>query len=289
MQELSLNGIDLAYIERGQGQPVLFVHGGIGDYRDWERQVEAFGSRYRAIAVSCRGHWPNRKPEPGEHIPLDTFVEDLATFIRVLEAAPVHLVGHSSPGGFGSLVLARRYPELLRSLVLLEPPALTLLGVNIPPAPPQLLRLLVRSPRAGSGLIKFGAKGIGPAMKAFDRGDDEAGLRIFIAANTSERTLASLPADKFQRYVDNVGSLKAQIKAGFPEFGEADARSIQVPALLVAGTGTPAHLLAVTDRLEALLPDVRRLDIAGATHNMFDSHPAEFNAGVLEFIGGQND
>ena len=67
MQELSLNGIDLAYIERGQGQPVLFVHGGIGDYRYWERQVEAFGSRYRAIAVSCRGHWPNRKPEPGTY------------------------------------------------------------------------------------------------------------------------------------------------------------------------------------------------------------------------------
>jgi pimeloyl-ACP methyl ester carboxylesterase len=31
---------------------------------------------------------------------------------------------------------------------------------------------------------------------------------------------------------------------------------------------------------------VRLVDIAGATHNMFDSHPAEFNAGVLDFIGG---
>jgi hypothetical protein len=72
-----------------------------------------------------------------------------------------------------------------------------------------------------------------------------------------------------------VGSLKAQLTAGFPEFGEADARSIQVSALLVARTETPAHLLAVTDRLEPLLPDVRRLDIAGAAHNMFDSHPTE--------------
>ena len=52
---------------------------------------------------------------------------------------------------------------------------------------------------------------------------------------------------------------------------------------LISGSDTvdPAY----GDRLEALLPDVRRLDIAGATHNMFDSHPAEFNAGVLEFIG----
>lgn len=280
MQELSLNGIDLAYIERGQGQPVLFVHGGIGDYRDWERQVEAFGSRYRAIAVSCRGHWPNRKPEPGEHIPLDTFVEDLAAFIRVLEAGPVHLVGHSSPGGFGSLILALRYPELLRSLVLLEPPALTLLVVNIRPAPPQLLRLLIRSPRAGSGLIKFGAKGIGPAMKAFDRGDDKEGLRIFIAANTSERTLASLPEDKCQRYVDNVGSLKAQIKAGFPEFGEADAGRGD------GDTGSPAR----GDRQARGAAAGREAARHRGRHPQHarQPHPAEFNAGVLEFIGGQN-
>jgi pimeloyl-ACP methyl ester carboxylesterase len=53
--------------------------------------------------------------------------------VVALDLAPVHLVGHSSPGGFGGLILAHRYPELLRSLVLLEPPAFPLLGVNIPP------------------------------------------------------------------------------------------------------------------------------------------------------------
>jgi pimeloyl-ACP methyl ester carboxylesterase len=168
---------------------------------------------------------------------------------------------------------------------LLDPPAFPLLGVNIPPKPPQLLRLLVRNPRAGAGMIRFGAKGMAPAMKAFAHGDDAQALRIFIAANTSRETLATLPEEKFERFLDNVGPLKAQIRAGFPEFGEADARSVRVPALLVSGTESPAHITAVTDRLEALLPDVKRLDIAGATHNMFDSHPAEFNAGVLEFIG----
>ena len=284
-QNAKVNGVDIAYVERGHGQPVVFVHGGTGDWRTWEGQMEAFGAGHRAIALSCRGYWPNRKLNPDERITLDTFVEDVAAFIRALDAGPVHLVGHSSPGGFGGLLLAARHPDLLRSLVLLEPPAFPLLGVNIPPKPPQLLRLLVRNPRAGAGMIRFGAKGMAPAMKAFARGDDAEALRIFIAANTSRETLASLPKEKFERFLDNVGPLKAQIRAGFPEFGEADARSVRVPALLVSGAESPAHITAVTDRLEALLPDVKRLDIAGATHNMFDSHPAEFNAGVLEFIG----
>ena len=281
----SINGTDLAYIEHGLGQPVVLIHGGIGDYRAWDLQVPAFAASFRTIALSCRGAWPNRKLEPDEEITLDTFVEDLASFINALDLAPVHLVGHSSPGGFGGLVLAHRHPELLRSLVLLEPPVFPVLGVNIPPTPPQVLRLLARNPRAGIGFIKFGARGVGPAMKAFNRGDDEGGLRVFMTAVAGKERVAAIPEETFQEFVGNAAPFKAQLRAGFPPFGEGDARSIRVPTLLVSGTETPTPLTAVTDRLEQLLPDVTRLNIAGASHNMFTTHPAEFNAGVLEFIG----
>jgi pimeloyl-ACP methyl ester carboxylesterase len=69
--------------------------------------------------------------------------------------------------------------------------------------------------------------------------------------------------------------------------GEGSDRLVVVAALvalLVSGAGSPAHLQAVTGRLATLLPDADRLTIAGATHNMFTSHPAQFNAGVLRFI-----
>jgi pimeloyl-ACP methyl ester carboxylesterase len=280
----TINGTDLAYIEHGRGDPVVLVHGGVGDYREWDLQMPSFATSFRAIALSCRGAWPNPKIGPDEEITLDTFVEDLASFITALDLAPVHLMGHSSPGGFGGLLVAHRSPELLRSLVLLEPPAFPLLGVNIPPTPPQVLRLLARNPRAGIGFIKFGAKGVRPAMKAFDRGDDERGLRIFMTAAAGKERVASIPEEMFQAFVGNVGPFKAQLRAGLPQFGEDDARSIRVPTLLVSGTETPTPLAAVTDRLEELLPDVGRLNIAGASHNMFYSHPAEFNAGVIEFI-----
>jgi len=284
-ETVKINGTELAYLEHGQGQPVVFVHGGVGDYREWDLQVPTFAAQFRTITLSCRGAWPNRKLEPDEKITLDTFVEDLAAFMRALDLAPVHLVGHSSPGGFGGLLLAHRHPELVRSLVLLEPPAFPVLGFGIPPTPSQVLRLLARNPRAAIGFIKFGARGIGPAMKAFDRGDDEGGLRVFMTAAAGRERVAAIPEETIQAFVGNVGPFKAQLRAGFPQFSEDDARNITVPTLLVAGTETPAPLASVTDRLEELLLDVSRLDITGASHNMFNTHPKEFNAGVMEFIG----
>jgi len=284
MPTATVNGVDLAFIEKGQGAPVLFVHGGVGDYRAWEQQMDAFSAGYRAVAVSCRGSWPNPKLRPDESLTLGTFVEDVTQFIQALDAGPVHLVGHSSPGGFASLLLAAQHPDLLRTLVLLEPPAFPLLGLDIPPRPAQLIKLLIRHPRAGIGFMKFGAKGMRPAIRAFERGDDAQGLRLFMAANTSEAVVNGIPEAMFQRFVDNVGPLKAQIKAGFPPFGAADAKAITVPTLLVSGAESPAHIQAVTDRLAALVPNADRLTITGATHNMFNSHPAEFNAGVLRFL-----
>jgi pimeloyl-ACP methyl ester carboxylesterase len=122
-------------------------------------------------------------------------------------------------------------------------------------------------------------------MTAFNRGDDEGGLRVFMAAVAGKERVAAIPDDTFRSFVDNVGPFKAQLRAGFPKFSEDDARTIRVPTLLVSGAETPVPLSAVTEKLEDILPDVSRLNIAGASHNMFNSHPTEFNAGVMEFLG----
>ena len=80
MSTATVNGVDLAYVEQGQGEPVLFVHGGVGDYRAWDQQMNAFGAGYRAIALSCRGYWPNPELRPDESITLDTFVDDVLVY-----------------------------------------------------------------------------------------------------------------------------------------------------------------------------------------------------------------
>ena len=41
------NGAELHYIEQGEGEPLILLHGGQGDYRAWQPQMEALASRFR--------------------------------------------------------------------------------------------------------------------------------------------------------------------------------------------------------------------------------------------------
>jgi non-heme chloroperoxidase len=58
-KEVRVNGLTLHYIERGQGTPVVLVHGTLGDYRTWDGQLEAFSKGYQLISYSRRYHYPN--------------------------------------------------------------------------------------------------------------------------------------------------------------------------------------------------------------------------------------
>ena len=124
------DGVVLHYAERGQGAPIVFVHGSLADYSVWNRELADFSAQYRAIAYSRRYNSPNTNAiRPGHSAIQDA--DDLAAFITTLNLGPVHVVGHSY-GGLTALFLATRHPELLRTIVLAEPPAVALLA-HLPP------------------------------------------------------------------------------------------------------------------------------------------------------------
>ena len=54
VQNARVNGVDLPYLDQGQGVPVIFVHGTPGDHRVWEGQRAAVTERYRFIAGARR-------------------------------------------------------------------------------------------------------------------------------------------------------------------------------------------------------------------------------------------
>src|SRR5215207_9318626 len=104
----------------GEGEPAVFVHGSFGwGEETWQAQRPLADSSYRLLLVDRRGF--GATPADGR----PDFERD-ADDIAALLDEPSHLVGHSY-GGVVSLLAAARRPDAIRSLAVIEPPALGLL------------------------------------------------------------------------------------------------------------------------------------------------------------------
>jgi pimeloyl-ACP methyl ester carboxylesterase len=280
VQTAAVNRITLAYREMGEGEPVVFVHGSASDLRTWERQLPAIGTAYRAIAYSRRYARPNEDIEPGLDDQMLTHVEDLVAFLGAIDASPAHLVGNSW-GAFICLLTASRHPEVVRSLVLEEPPVLSLF-VSSPPRPTELLPLFVRRPRTALAILRFGAGTIAPTQRAFRRGEDEEAMRRFASGVLGREAYEQVPPDRVQQMRENLHALRAQLLgAGFPPLADDDVRSVEVPALLVTGERSPAAFRRLSDRLHELLPSSQRVEIAATSHRMHEEQPGAVNDAIL--------
>jgi pimeloyl-ACP methyl ester carboxylesterase len=283
MAQVTVNGETLEYGEIGRGEPLVLVHGSASDYRTWHLQQEAFAERFRVIYYSRRYHWPNDPIPDGTDYSMDEQVADLIALVRSLDAAPAHLVGHSY-GAFLCLLVAMQEPSLVRTLVLSEPPAITLF-VSSTPKPLELLKLLATRPRTAAAIIKFGAKGVGPASKAFRDGDMTTGIRTFGDAVFGPGGYERLPEPRKSQVNDNLSNVKAELLgSGFVPLEAKALQRINVPALLVTGEKSIGLFHRVTERLDELLPRAERVEIPGASHMMHEDNAPGYVREVLLFL-----
>ncbi len=97
MPTMNVDGYELSYAESGAGDPLVLVHGTLGDQRYWAPQMATLGKHYRVLALSMRHCWPGEWTPEGDFT-IDRHVADVAGFIRGLGVGPVRLVGHSRGG-----------------------------------------------------------------------------------------------------------------------------------------------------------------------------------------------
>lgn len=117
MPIVEANGVKIYYQETGSGEETLvFSHGLLWSHHMFRAQVEYFKSKYRIIAYDHRGQGQSEYRTPFD---MDTLADDAAALIKTLCDGPVHFAGLSM-GGFIGMRLGARYPELIKSLILLE-------------------------------------------------------------------------------------------------------------------------------------------------------------------------
>lgn len=284
-KHVEVEGTRIAYRERGSGDPVILVHGSVNDLSIWDPILDRIAERHRAIAYSRRWAWPNEPIPDGVADSVGVHAVDLAALIEKLDLGPVSLVGNSF-GAFTSLVVARDRPDLVRRLVVQEPPVIPLL-LGFPPGPPRLLKLLVTRPATGLPVARTVFTGLAPAEAAAKRGAVEASLETFLR----RVVLGDERYERMPEWVNhhmrlNLGTHAAQFlnNGGLVPFTAADARSIRVPTLVMNGAESP-KLFQILDReLAGLLPHVRMVVVPGAGHLMQVDNPEATAAAILDFL-----
>jgi non-heme chloroperoxidase len=303
--KIRVRGIELHYIQQGQGEPLILLHGGQGDYRSWEPQMKVLSSQFRVISYSRRYNYPNNNPLTAKYHSVYTEADDLAALIRSLPphaGSPrgdpglglgrVHLIG-TSIGAFTALVLAVKHPEMVRSLVLAEPP----------------VHQWVRdSPNGAAAYREFMTTIWEPATEAFKTGDalrsagilpaagnattnsDDKGtvraMRILVDGFAGKGRFDNLPPEARAAVMQNSRFFKASTSSSdpFPNLSKAKVARLRMPVLIITGENTIMLHKLVNEELARLLPKAEQATLPKAGHGSPRENAQAFNEAVLEFF-----
>ena len=252
---ISVAGIELELIERGQGSPVLYLHGGSGLAMD-APFVDLLAKERRVIAPSHPGFGKSSLPDW-----LDS-VDDIAhVYLELLDRVGLKrtdLVGFSI-GGWIAAELATKVPERLDRLVLIGP-------VGVKTGKPDQLDVpdIFALPRDKLDRLRFHDPARNPRDLAA-LGDEE----LLIAARNAE-TLALL---SWEPYMHN------------PKLPHRLHR-VDVPTLFLRGASDGIVSAEYLERYAALVPKARIETVAEAGHLPHVEQPAVTAAKVLKFLNG---
>jgi pimeloyl-ACP methyl ester carboxylesterase len=260
------SGICVPYVISGSGEPLVFVHGSLCDYRYWSSQTDFLSKHFLCISVSLSHYWPADDACIQGEFGWKTHVAELAEFIVAMDLGPVHLVGHSR-GGCVALHVAREYPRLVKTLTLADPGGpLQIDGTpeaSLPPAT-NVLRAKV------ADLIESGAI--------------DAGLELFVDSVSMPGFWRKSPDSFRTMAIDNAATLPKQFRDPLPAYSCDAARDVQCRTLLIEGEKSPRMFRNNVEKLADWIDYADKQTVAGASHGMNVAKPGVFNRLVHAFV-----
>lgn len=263
------SGVELHYLQGGAGEPLVFVHGVMGDWASWAPQWPAFCASYRCTTYSRRYNHPNRNDMASPDHSALVEAEDLRQFMGVLGLDRAILVA-SSYGAFVALALAVRCPSMVTALVAVEPAMLCYADLSD----------TGRRERA-----RFTQTVVEPANAAFRRGDDALGATL-MTGGIHTSGAAALQGPAMARRLQNARAMRmlALSSNEFPLLPPASLAALSCPVLLLSGQDTAPIHAEVFRNVCAAMPQASQVRVPGAGHPVARDQPETFNDVALKFL-----
>ncbi|MEO6172462.1 MAG: alpha/beta hydrolase [Arenimonas sp.] len=259
MPFIEVNETRLFYQETGAGRrTVVLAHGLLLNQHMFEEQISTLYGRYRVISYDHRGQGQSDNPPTGED--LDTLTEDAAALIQALCPEPVHFVGMSM-GGMVGLRLAVRYPQLLRSLNLIDTSA----------APESFFAQ--RKYRFLCWATQF--IGVKPFTGITMR-------LMFGKSSFRDETKAEL-LQQWREYFQNLPVTIVRQIRGVMLRGDftAELAKIKCPTLVICGEEDSTTPIKYSKQIAKLIPEARLVSVANAGHCSNLEQPSVVNLALI--------
>jgi 3-oxoadipate enol-lactonase len=256
--QATVNGVKLMVTDEGKGTPLVALHGFPLSRGAWQKQVDALKSSYRVIAPDLRGLGES-EARPGANT-MSQMADDLHALLEHLNTGPVVLIGHSM-GGYVALAFARKYPKLLRGLVLVG----TKSGADTAEAAAGRRATAEKVKTEGAHIV---VDAMAPKMLAATNTDPAMArsVRAFMEGSHPEGVIGSL-LGMAER--DDSTPLLAQIT---------------VPTLVVAGADDTVIPPAESQKLAGAIKGARLELIPNAGHLVAFEKPDEFNRVLRDWL-----
>jgi pimeloyl-ACP methyl ester carboxylesterase len=244
MEVLDLDGRRLATWNRGEGTPLLFIHGVGTSGALWQNDLSELATGCRVIVYDRRGYGVSSE-SPGDW---ESHREDAAALLEKLGAEPAVVVGYSG-GAMIALDLALQRPELVRALVLLDP-AVNLKHCLTPGlirhmSTARLLNRLGRPRRGAEHWLRY-VSGYPSGGSAFDRA----------------------PVERRRALLDAAGGIFADTDCGLGNVPEDRLGRVEIPTTIVDCKLSPSFLRRSCGRLRELMPHAREVTFEESGHHV---------------------
>ena len=260
------NGIELNYDLVGTGETLVLVHGGWSDRNNWLTVVPELARSFRVVAYDRRGQGLSQREVEGARRDQE---DDLAALIEGLGGRAAHVVG-TSFGGSIAIGLASRRPELVRSLIAHEPPLISMLAGD-PEARPQVEAVQTSMQAVLARVTR------GDALGAAEQFVEEVAL--------GPGAWELLPQPLRETMVDSAPAVLAeQNDPLWASIELAALANIECPVLLTQGDESPALFRPIVAKLAGAIEGAELHTYRGAGHAPHLTHPADYIAGVTEFL-----
>jgi pimeloyl-ACP methyl ester carboxylesterase len=249
------------------GSPLVFVHGSWGDHHSWDLVAPRLAENHTVLTYDRRGHSQSQRPTSQGSVRDD--VADLIALIEQADIASAHVVGNS----FGAnicLRLAAERPELIRSLVIHEPPLVGLIAEDPAMAP----------------ILQTVGEHLGGVVECLMAGDMAEGARRFVEdVAFGPGAWDQLPPEARETFVANAPTF-------LDETADPDAMALDLgtlnsfdrPTLVTQGDASPPMFAPIVERVADAISTASRHTFAGAGHVPHMTHPDDYVKTVSSFL-----